>query len=109
MIVQLYDVQAPEQPTAARGLEVRQEPLQDGTALVLELVVQAEEGAAKFFFRDLRDGTGFRFDIMCAAYPKSDAMCDLPFEIRAALGAQNFQLEVVGGLTAGHYIFGFAG
>ncbi len=109
MIVQLHDVQTPEQPAAARGLEVRQELFQDGAALVLELVVQAEEGTAKLFFRNLRDRAGRGLYIVSAAYPKSDAMCDFPFEIRAALGAQNFQFEVVRGMTAGHNIFGFAG
>ena len=55
LIVQLHDIQAPEQPAAAGGLEVREELFQDGTALVLELVVHAEESILKFFFRDLSD------------------------------------------------------
>jgi len=55
LIVQLHDIQAPEQTAAACGLEVRQKLLQNGTALVLELVVHAEESILKFFFRDLSD------------------------------------------------------
>ena len=81
MIVQLHDVQTPEQPAAARGLEVRQELFQDGAALVLELVVQAEEGTAKLFFRNLRDRAGRGLYIVSAAYPKSDAML-CPFKYR---------------------------
>ena len=56
MIVQLHDVQAPEEPAAAHGLEVREKLFQDGAALVLELVVQSEEGRVDRIIWDSSNG-----------------------------------------------------
>ena len=58
LFVQFNDIHAPEEFPFTDGLEVGNEVRQDVAALVLEVVVQPEEGLLNLGFRNLCDGAG---------------------------------------------------
>ena len=58
LFVQLNDIHAPEEFPFTDRLEVGNEVRQDVAALMLEVVIQAEEGLLNLDFGDLCDGAG---------------------------------------------------
>lgn len=69
LFVQINDVHAPEEFPFTDGLEVGDEVGQDVAALVLEVVVQAEEGLLYLDFGDLGDGAGILVAVMTHTEP----------------------------------------
>lgn len=89
MIVQLHDVQAPEEPAAARGLEVREKLFQDGVALVLELVVQSEEGRVDRIIWDSSNGAFVCVNRMRPANPICNIFAPVQPKSCATAAAEN--------------------
>ena len=69
LFVQLNDVHTPEKFPFTDGLEVGNEVGQDAAALVLEVVVQPEEGLLNLGFRNLCDGAGCFVGLMVLTRP----------------------------------------
>ena len=69
LFVQFNDVRTPEELSFTDGPEVGNEVWQDVAALMLEVVIQAEEGLLDLGFGDLGDGTGRFICLMRFADP----------------------------------------
>lgn len=64
LFVQFNDVHAPEEFPFTDGLEVGDEVGKDVVALMLEIVIQAEESLLDLGFRDLGNGAGILVTVM---------------------------------------------
>ena len=71
LFVQLNDVHTPEELSFTDGLEVGNEVGQNVAALMLEVVIQAEEGLLDLGFGDLGDRTGILVAVMTYTEPVS--------------------------------------